>query len=79
MIVKTKFAPQLNSYKNKKNQIFGIQDSLERYCNGLPVFGFNSAKYDLNLIKPYLLLILVNERDIEPIRKANQFIAFKNW
>ena len=43
------------------------------------MFGFNSAKYDLNLIKSYLLPILINERDIEPtvIKKANQFISFK--
>ena len=43
------------------------------------LFGFNSAKYDLNLIKSYLLPILVNERDIEPtvITKANHFISFK--
>ena len=43
------------------------------------MFGFNSAKYDLNLIKSYLLPILVNERDIEPtvIKEANQFISFK--
>ena len=43
------------------------------------MFGFNSAKYDLNLIKPYLVPILVNERDIETtvIKKANQFISFK--
>ena len=52
---------------------------MERYCNVLPVFGFNSAKYDLNLIKSFLLPILVNERDIEPtvIKKANQFVSFK--
>ena len=45
----------------------------------LPVFGFNSAKNDLNLIKSYLLPILVNEGDIEPtvIKKTNQFISFK--
>ena len=42
-----------------------LQESLERYCNVLPVFGFSSAKYDHNLIKSSLLPILVNERDIE--------------
>ena len=64
----------------QKNQLFELGESLERYCNVLPVFGFNSAKYDLNLIKSYLLPIFVNERDIEPtvIKKANQFISFKN-
>ena len=34
----------------QKNQLIGLQESLERYCNVLPVLGFNSAKYDLNLI-----------------------------
>ena len=44
-----------------------------------PVFGFHSAKYDFNLIKSYLLPILVNDWDIEPtvVKKANQFISFK--
>ena len=43
------------------------------------MFGFNGAKYDLNLIKSCLLPILVNEREIEPtvIKKANQFFSFK--
>ena len=63
----------------QKKQLSNLQEHLERYCNVLPVFGFNSAKYDLHLIKSYLLPILVNERNIEPtiIKKANQFISFK--
>ena len=63
----------------QKNQWIDLQEHFERYCNVLPVFGFNSAKYDINLIKSYLLPILVNERDIEPtvIKKANQFVSFK--
>ena len=57
----------------QKTQIIPLQESLEPFCNVLPVFGFNSAKYDLILIKSYLLPILVNERNIEPtvIQKAN--------
>ena len=63
----------------QKNQLIDLQEHFERYCNVLPVFGFNSAKYDNNLINSYLLPILVNERDIEPtvIKKANQFVSFK--
>ena len=70
--------PQLNSYRCKKNQLIDLQESLERYCNVLCVFGFNSVKYDLKLIKSYLLPILVNERDIEysVIKKAKHFISF---
>ena len=63
----------------QKNQLIELQEHLERYCNVLPVFGFNSAKYDINLIKSYLLPILINERNLEPtvIKKANQFVSVK--
>ena len=63
----------------QKKQLIDLQEHLERYCKVLPIFGFNSAKYDLNLIKSFLLPILVNERNIQPtvIKQANQFISFK--
>ena len=63
----------------QKNQLIELQEHLERYCNVLPVFGFNSAKYDINLIKSYLLPILINGSNLEPtvIKKANQFVSFK--
>ena len=63
----------------QKEQLIDLQEHLERYCNVLPIFGFNSAKYDLNLIKSYLIPILVNERNIQPtvIKKTNQFISLK--
>ena len=63
----------------QKNLLIELQEHLERYCNVLPVFGFNSAKYDINLIKYYLLPFLINERNLEltMIKKANQFLSFK--
>ena len=62
----------------QKNQIIDLQEQFERYCKVLPVIGFNSAKYDIILIKSYLLQILVNERGIESTvtKKANQFVSF---
>ena len=62
-----------------KNQLIDLQENFERYCNVLPVFGFNSAKYDINLINSFMLPILLIERDVEPtvIKKANQFVSFK--
>ena len=57
----------------QKNKLVELQEYLERYCNVLPAFGFTSAKYDINLIKSYLLPILINERNIEPtVTKKNQ-------
>ena len=66
-------------FQMQKNQLIDLQEHSERYFNTLPLFGFNSAKYGINLIKSYLLPILVNERQIEPavIKTANQFVSFK--
>ena len=63
----------------QKNQLIDLQELFDRNCNVLPVFGFNSAKYDINLIRSYLLPIPVNERDFEPtvIKRVNQFVSFK--
>ena len=35
----------------QKNQLIDLKQHLERYKNTLPDFGFNSGRYDLNLIK----------------------------
>ena len=63
----------------QKNLLIEPQEHLERYCNVLPKFGLNSAKYDINLKKSHLLHILINERNMEPtvIYKASQFVSFK--
>ena len=63
----------------QKNQLFDLQDHLERYCNVLPVFGFNNAKYHIKLVKSYLLPLFVNKRGFEPIviKKANQCVTVK--
>ena len=67
-----------NNFQMQKNQLICLQESLERYCKVLPVFGFNSAKYDFKLIKSFLLPNLLNQRDVEAtvIKEANQFISF---
>ena len=38
----------------QKKRLIDLLEHLQRYCNVLPIFGFNSAKNDLNLIKSYL-------------------------
>ena len=40
--------------QTQKNQLVDLQEHFERYCNLLPIFGFNSARDDINLIKSYL-------------------------
>ena len=50
--------------QKQKNQLIELQEHLERYCTVLPVFGFNSPKYDNNLIISYLLPILIKEKNM---------------
>ena len=63
----------------QQKQLLDLQSHFNNYVDTLPVFGFNSGKYDLNLIKAYLIPHLLNDRDIQPmvIKKANQFVSFK--
>ena len=63
----------------QKNQLIDLKQHLERYINTLPVFGFNSGRYDLNLIKSYLIPYLIRDKEQETsvIKKANDFISFK--
>ena len=77
MIVSTKFEPLISSYSYKRNQKFHFHESLEQYCNVLPVFVFYSAKPDLNSFKSLSQPNLVNIQEIDTfIRRANWFICF---
>ena len=65
--------------QKQKNQLIDTQQHFEHYCNVSPVLGFNNAKYDIILIKSYLLPFLVNEEGIEQtvVKKANQIVSSK--
>ena len=54
-----------------------ILNEFHCYCKGLVVLGFNSASYDLNLIKPTLIQILL--KDIQfVIKRTNKLSLFEN-
>ena len=63
----------------RQNQLIDLMQHLERYTNTLPVFGLNSGRFDINLIKSYLISFLINEKETEPIiiKNANLFASFK--
>ena len=81
MIVSLTLRSKTYQHSSCKSKIFNYSTyrNFERYCNVLPVFGLDNAKYDRKPIISYLLAILVNERDIEPTvkKKPNQFGSFK--
>ena len=68
-----------NFLRIQQKQLLDLQRHFNNFVDTLPVFGFNSGKYDLNSIKAYLIPHLLNDTAIQPtvIKKANQFISFK--
>jgi len=53
-----------------------------KWCRQLPVYGFNSGKFDINLIRPYLFPFLLrqeNELDNKPrvIRKGTVYLSIE--
>ena len=42
-----------------------LKQEAERWCQRLPVLGFNSASFDINLVREYLLPVLANAVDEE--------------
>ena len=67
------------TFSGLKNRLIDLMQHLGKYTNTLPVFGFNSGQYVINLIKSYLIHYLINGKEIEPsvIKKANEFVSFK--
>ena len=68
-----------NFSRIRQKQFLDLQRHFNNYVVTLPVVRSKSGKYDLNLIKAYLIPHLLNDRAIQPtvIKKANQFISFK--
>ena len=54
-----------------------LRQDFENYYSTIPVFGFNSSRYDLNLIKEFPLHHLLIEKNVVPkvIRMGNKYIG----
>ena len=66
-------------FRNTKYSIDRIAGSLGNILHCSSNLSLQQRKCDIKLLKSYLLPLLVNERDIEPIviKKANRFVSFK--
>ena len=60
----------------QKNQLIDLKQNLESYVNLLPVFGFNSGKFDLNLTMSYLIPHLINDIEAEPMFKKRLTVSY---
>ena len=60
------------------NKILDLQKKFEIYLSQILVLGFNSGKYDINLIKEEIMLYIVRnftEKDIHTIKKENSYLT----
>ena len=57
----------LAEWGNTLEKLYRLEDSLYHYCRQIPVLGFNSARYDLNLAKSHLIPWL--RADVDPEKK----------
>ena len=65
-----------NFLRIQKNQLIDLKQHLERYVKTSPLFGFNSGRYNLNLIKSYLIPYLICDKEIEPTVIKKQIISY---
>lgn len=73
----------LKPFYNKLNRLKRVLLRLENWLGQLPVIGFNSSKYDINLILPYLVNNfkqdeVVNGKCLKILKRGNVFIAMSN-
>ena len=64
-------------YRKRRAHFQRLRSQMEGWCRRLSVFGFNSGKYDLNLIRKYLLPILQEsvgaKRSLSIIKHGNSY------
>ena len=65
---------QLENNENVRKE--KIVNEFHSYCKKLVVLGFNSASYDLNLIKPTLIQILLKDNQFV-IKRTNSYLCLK--
>ena len=63
--------------KNRTNPFKKLLDQLFSWLRQLPVIGFNSGNYDLNVIKKFYIPYMVKNNDIQfVIKRQNTFMCF---
>ena len=76
-LLKQKFDYLFKAFNTNQNcRCQNLLKEFEQYLHEIPVLGFNSASYDLQLIKKSLIPVLPNKIDFV-IKKANTYLCLK--
>ena len=64
--------------EEKSHPLYKTKLKYDTWMKEIPVIGFNSGKYDINLIKPYLVQVLQISDPIQfVVKKSNAFLCLK--
>ena len=63
-----------------KKFVLQVHDKFSKYCSRLPVLGFNSSRYDINLIKTVLtrLIQIDNDDTVFTVKRANSYCVISS-
>ncbi len=65
--------------RKRKTKAQALCDELDEHMSELPVIGFNSGKYDINVLKEVLIPHLVHHKGIQvTIKKHHTYLALKS-
>ena len=69
-------AEELKKRGKKTHPLEAVKLKYEQWMTEMPVVGFNSAKYDINMVKPHLVKALMEKDDIKfVVKKSNAFMC----
>ena len=68
----TESSNHILNQKHSSNPIINLKKEFDRYLRQIPVLGFNSGKYDLNLIKRHIMAYILYTKKQNEIFTINK-------
>ena len=71
---------EVSILKKLRNQYRSLLKEITEYCDIIPILGFNSSKYDLNLIKRKLFKYIdaFSSKKVSVIKKTNAYLCIQS-
>ena len=67
-----------NEHNKKPHPLGRIKKMYDSWIQEIPVIGFNSGKYDINVVKPYLIKVLKEQDEMQfVVKKNNSFMCLQ--
>ena len=69
---------EIEDKEKKSHPLYTVKFKYEQWMMQIPVIGFNSGKYDINMVKPHLVKVLMKMDAIKfVVKKSNSFMCLQ--